>query len=203
MSVRDVFINCPFSPDYQANFQAIVFTIVRSGFTPRCARENDDGGEVRFDKICRIIRECPFGVHDISKTELDAESGLARFNMPFELGLFLGAKKFGARTHRAKKTMIFDRDRFRYQSDISDIAGQDVHSHDGDIQQLIRKLATWLYDKARDPRVPGGIAISNEFTQFDHDLPMIAANQRLDVTELTFKDLAAIAAGWVMDVSGA
>jgi|SRR5580704_2889152 hypothetical protein len=37
-SGRDVFINCPFSPDYQIHFQAIVFTIVRSGFTPRCAR---------------------------------------------------------------------------------------------------------------------------------------------------------------------
>jgi hypothetical protein len=203
MSVRDVFINCPFSPDYQLNFQAIVFAIVRSGFTPRSARENDGGGEVRFDKICRMIRECPYGVHDISKTELDAESGLPRFNMPFELGLYLGAKKFGAGTHRAKKALIFDRDRFRYQSFISDIAGQDVHSHDGDVRQLIRQLATWLHDEARDPRAPGGIAISREFTQFNHDLPMIAAKQRLDAAELTFKDLAAIAARWVVDVSGA
>ena len=32
---RDVFINCPFSSDYQVNFQAIVFTVVRSGFKPR------------------------------------------------------------------------------------------------------------------------------------------------------------------------
>ena len=83
---RDVFINCPFSADYQLSFQAIVFTIVRSGFKPRCARENDDGGEVRIDKICRIIRDCPYSVHDLSMTELDAASGLPRFNMPLELG---------------------------------------------------------------------------------------------------------------------
>ena len=77
MTGRDVFINCPFTADYQAHFQGIIFTVVRSGFTPRCARESDDGGEVRLDKICRIIRECPYSVHDISKTELDCGFWLA------------------------------------------------------------------------------------------------------------------------------
>jgi hypothetical protein len=77
---RDVFINCPFSSDYQVNFQAIVFTVVRSGFKPRCARENDDGGEIRFDKICKIILECPYSVHDISKTEPDARAPDAHVN---------------------------------------------------------------------------------------------------------------------------
>lgn len=97
MSERDVFINCPFSIDYQGFFEAIVYAVVRSGFTPRCARENDDGGEVRIDKICRIIAESRYGIHDISKTEPDPGSGLPRFNMPLELGLFLGARKFGGK----------------------------------------------------------------------------------------------------------
>ncbi|MFO1102381.1 MAG: hypothetical protein U1E20_05695 [Methylocystis sp.] len=88
MNDKDVFINCPFSPDYSEFFQAIVFAVVRSGYTPRCARENDDGGEVRIEKICRIIRECRYG----------AASGLPRFNMPLELGLFLGARNFGKKS---------------------------------------------------------------------------------------------------------
>jgi hypothetical protein len=202
MSGRDVFINCPFTADYQAYFHAIVFTVVRSGFTPRCAVESDDGGEVRFEKICRIIRECPYSVHDISKTELDATSGLPRFNMPFELGLVLGAKRFGGRSHNRKKTLVFDRDRFRYQSYISDIAGQDIHPHNGDVDQLIRELATWLRDEARDPKVPGGIALASEFRKFKVDLPAIAAEMRLEVSELTFKDLVAIIARWVLKESG-
>ena len=156
MSGRDVFINCPFSADYQAHFQAIVFTVVRSGFTPRCARESDDSGEVRLDKICRIIRECPYSVHDISRTELDADLGLPRFNMPFELGLVLGAKRFGGRSFGRKKTLIFDRDPYRYQSYISDIAGQDVHEHKGQVDQLIRELAAWLRNEVRDPKSPVG-----------------------------------------------
>jgi hypothetical protein len=197
MSGRDVFINCPFSADYQAHFQAIVFTVVRSGFTPRCARESDDGGEVRLDKICRIIRECPYSVHDISKTELDAGSGLPRFNMPFELGLVLGAKRFGGRSLGRKKTLIFDRDPYRYQSYISDIAGQDIHEHKGDVDQLIRELAAWLRNEVRDPKVPGRFAIAAEFEKFRGDLPAIAGDMQLQVSELTFNDLVEVIARWI------
>jgi hypothetical protein len=202
MSGRDVFINCPFTADYQNHFQATVFTVVRSGFTPRCARESDDGGEVRFEKICRIISGCPYAVHDISKTEPDADSGLPRFNMPFELGLFLGARRFGGRPHRQKKSLIFDRAPFRYQSFISDISGQDIHPHNGEVDQLIRELATWLRDQARDPKVPGGIAVADEYSKFKVDLPSIAADMQLQLSELTFKDLVAVVARWIVKEHG-
>ena len=149
---RDVFINCPFSSDYQVNFQAIVFTVVRSGFKPRCALETDDGGEIRLDKICKIIFECPYSVHDISKTEPDSRSKLPRFNMPFELGLYLGAKRFGGAAHRSKRTLIFDRDLYRYQTYISDIAGQDIHSHKqqpGRLNSGARELAARLWQRSQ------------------------------------------------------
>jgi hypothetical protein len=171
MNQRDVFINCPFSADYADSFQATIFAVVRSGFTPRCARENDDGGEVRINKICRIIAESQYGVHDISKTEPDPGSGLPRFNMPLELGLFLGAQTFGAKIQRRKKALILDRDPFRYQAFISDIAGQDIHAHGGDSLRLIEKIATWLRDEAGDPDVPGGRAIAGEFERFRAELP--------------------------------
>ena len=202
MNDRDVFINCPFSPDYRENFQATVFVVVRSGFTPRCALENDDGGEVRIDKICRIIAESRYGVHDISKTQPDPTSGLPRFNMPLELGLFLGARKFGGRLHTRKKALILDIERFRYQTFISDIAGQDIHAHGGDFHRLIEEVAAWLRDEAQDPDVPGGRAISAEFERFLADLPAIAAAKRLEPDELTFKDLTAIAAAWIVADSG-
>lgn len=199
--MRDVFINCPFSADYQEFFDAIIYTVVRSGFEPRCARENDDGGEVRIDKICRIIGESRYSVHDISKTEPDPASGLPRFNMPLELGLFLGARKFGGRRHKHKKALIFDKTLHRYQAFISDIAGQDVHSHKGDVVSLIVQIAGWLRDEARDASVPGGNAIAVEFRRFQADLPNIAKSKRLEREELTFKDLIGIAAFWILEDS--
>ncbi len=198
MSERAVFINCPFSADYQDHFRATVFTVVRSGFTARCALESDDGGEVRFDKICRIVSDCAFGIHDISKTEPEPGSGLPRFNMPFELGLFLGAKKFGPRSQRAKKALILDRAPFRYQSFLSDIAGQDIHSHGGDVALLIERVATWLRDELGDPDVPGGRAIAAEYARFRADIPAFCAVRRLHPDEITFKDFRAMAAAWIV-----
>lgn len=203
MNERDIFINCPFSVDYQGFFEAIVFAVVRSGFTARCAREHDDGGEVRFEKICRIIGECRYGIHDISKTEPDPGSGLPRFNMPLELGLFLGARKFGGKTHSAKKSLIFDRELHRYQAFISDIAGQDIHSHDSRVDRLIETISTWLRDQAREKGIPGGRAIAAEFGRFQADLPAIAQSKQLEPGELTFLDLTNIATEWILAESRA
>jgi hypothetical protein len=120
-----------------------------------------------------------------------------RFNMPFELGLFLGARRFGGRSHNRKKTLIFDRDPFRYQSYISDIAGQDIHPHKGDVDALIGDLAAWLRDEARDPKVPGGVALASEFGKFKVDLPAIVDDMRLQLSELTYKDLVEIVVRWI------
>jgi hypothetical protein len=198
LSEREVFINCPFSSDYDEHFQAITFAVLRSGFRPRCARESDNGGEVRIDKICRIIRESPYGIHDISKTEPDPDSGLPRFNMPFELGLYLGALTFGGPAQRRKKLLILDRQPFRYQQFISDIGGQDIHAHGGEVDRTILEVATWLRAEAQDPSVPGGRAITAEFARCRADLPALAAGKRLALDELTFTDLRALMAGWIV-----
>jgi hypothetical protein len=87
-SAKQVFINCPFDEGYHHLFRAIVFTIVSAGFTPRCALEFDDANTLRLNGIMDIMRECDYGIHDISRVELDAVNGLPRFNMPFELGYF-------------------------------------------------------------------------------------------------------------------
>lgn len=183
---RDVFINCPFDARYQPLFRAIVFVVIRSGFRARCALETDDGGENRFEKICMIMAECQYGIHDISRTQSDRTSRLPRFNMPLELGLFLGAKRFGRQ--RAKRCIIFDTKRYRYQQFISDIAGQDIHAHDGSPDLLIRELAGWLRDQSRDPLVPGGARMLKDFDVFRRDIPKVCRRRHLAPRELTFGD---------------
>jgi hypothetical protein len=59
---RDVFVNCPFDSDYLIFFHAIVFVVIRSGFRARSALETDDASENRFDKICKIIQQCRYGI---------------------------------------------------------------------------------------------------------------------------------------------
>lgn len=88
--------------------EALVFAIHDCGYIARSALEAEDSAEVRMDKIAKIIKDCRYGIHDISRTEVAADTGLPRFNMPLELGL------------------ILDRARYRYQQFCSDIAGQDI-----------------------------------------------------------------------------
>jgi len=92
---RSVFINCPFSADYQPLFRAILFAVYACSYRPRCALEISDSGQNRLEKIKNIIGQCKYGIHDISFMTLDKATGLPRFNMSFELGLFLAAKTFG------------------------------------------------------------------------------------------------------------
>ena len=178
-------------------FDAIVFAITDLGFVARSAREEDDGGEFRLAKIQRIIEQCRYGVHDISAVMLDSSHKLPRFNMPLELGLFLGCKRYGSNRQRYKISLIFDRDPYRYQIFISDIAGQDIHSHDNDVKTAIRELRTWLATASKRTRLPGGKDIFDRYSRFQADLPALCAELKLEPAEVTFKDLRLIVAAWL------
>jgi len=97
-----VFINCPFDSDYKLIFDAIVFAVFDCGFIACCAMAEQDASQIRIEKIYTIISNCKYGIHDISRTELDADTSLPRFNMPLELGIFLAAKRFGRDEQRKK-----------------------------------------------------------------------------------------------------
>jgi hypothetical protein len=197
-TARDVFINCPFDKEYKPLLWAIVFVVLRSGFRPRCALETDDSSENRFDKICNIIKECRYGIHDISRTELDGVSKLPRFNMPLELGVFIAAKRFGVGILKAKRCIIFERREFQYQKYISDLSGQDIHNHDGSSKRIIAELATWFRNQARGAPVPGGTKIAEEFQVFRRKIPRICSKRDLEEEELTFGDYAELVAEYLI-----
>ena len=188
----DVFINCPFDPAFRPIFDAFVFVTFECGFRPRCALEADDSGEVRVEKILSIIRESRFGIHDLSRTELDAATGLPRFNMPLELGMFLAAKRFGSGQQKRKVCLVLDRDRYRYQKFLSDIAGQDIRSHEGDPEQAIREVRDWLRTSTQGRVIPGGSEIIRRYRLFREKLPELCCGLRVGQDELTFADLATL-----------
>ncbi len=131
---QNVFINCPFDDTYLPLFRSLSFAVFECGLRPRCAREVYDAGEVRIEKIVRIIRDCRWGIHDISRTDLNTR-GLPRFNMPLELGPFIGARRFGTGVQTRKSCLVLDRQTHRYQEFISDIAGQDIDAHHDNADQ--------------------------------------------------------------------
>ena len=194
---KSVFINCPFDDDYLPLFRALIFAVFECGLIPRCAQEVYDAGEVRIEKIARIIRNCRWGIHDISRTDVNSR-GLPRFNMPLELGLFLGATRFGTGPQTRKSCLVLDRDRYRYQEFISDIAGQDIMAHADDPAEAIKAARDWLsVSKAGVRRPPGGAAIATRYGRFLGELPRICADAELQIAELTFVEYADMASTWL------
>lgn len=194
---NSVFINCPFDRSYQPFFRAIVFTVYDCGFMPRCALEIQDAGQTRIDKIFRIIAECKYGIHDICRTELDSATNLPRFNMPLELGFFLGAKHFGDQKQKQKVCLVLDRDRYRYQSFISDIAGQDITAHEDREDELVRVVRDFLRNASRRTTIPGHLDILGRYDHFKMDLLAICARLGHDPASLNYNDYSTIVSEWL------
>lgn len=155
MAYEDVFINCPFDPEYISRF----------------------------------------GIHDLSRTQLDSVNELPRFNMPLELGLFIGAMSFGNRKVKDKSLLILDGEQYRYQKFISDIAGQDIRAHNNCERTLIKGVRDWLYSESQRA-LPGGTYIADRYEQFNSELPALCAEVRCRSDELTYLDFSNLASSW-------
>ena len=192
-----VFINCPFDEDYLPIFRAIVFAVTDCGFIARCADEVRDSSEVRIDKIVKIISECKYGIHDISYTDLDRKNNLPRFNMPLELGMFLGAKRFGDNEQKNKVCLVMDSDPFRYHIFISDIAGQDIKAHENDDSKALSVVTNWLRIISGRKTIPGGTEILERYRKFNLKLPDICKELKLTTEELGFIDYTNTVSIWL------
>lgn len=191
-----VFINCPFDADFAPIFDALVFTVLACGFQVRTARELEDGGEARLDKLFRIIEESRYGIHDLSRTELGA-NGLPRFNMPFELGLFLAARRFGGDAHRSKRTLVLDVAAYRYQQFISDLNGIDPQAHGGSVVNAIEIVRNWLANVSRR-KIAGPRVIIDAHTRFEQDRPAIAEALGFDPAAIPYFDFVEMIAAWLV-----
>lgn len=193
----DVFINCPFDAAYTPLFRAIVFAVKDLGFRPRSALEEDDASVTRLTKIEALVESCAFGIHDLSATALDLGTGLPRFNMPLELGLFLGCKRFGGRRQAHKRCLILDRELYRYRAFISDLSGQDIRAHNAEPAQAIAAVRDWFASKVRRKILPGGDAIVGRYEQFLARLPEVCSELHLEPAGLVYPDLDSLMTKWL------
>lgn len=196
----NVFINCPFDIEYRAIFRAIVFTTHDCGFIPRCAKELDNAIDVRLIKIMRIINECKYGIHDISKADLDAVTGFARFNMPLELGLFIGSHSYSDTKHfnKEKRSMIMDKDPYRYRF-ISDISGQDIKGHKQDPLLAINCVREFLFNNSRRTSIASSKFYQNRYKSFSAELPDTCKNLNWEIDDIEFLDFSILVTRWIVD----
>ena len=192
---RHVFVNCPFDSDYKQQFNALIFTIYDCGFYPRCALEAVDSGQLRFQKICQLVLESPYGIHDLSRIELDASTQLPRFNMALELGLFLGANLL---SERKKPCLVMDTEPYRYQRFCSDLSGFDPSAHGGDILQLICVVRDWLRANLEpNEKIPVGEYIFERYKVFLRHLREFCGEEHLNPDSISYYDYISSLQGWL------
>jgi hypothetical protein len=153
-----------------------------------------------LDRLGQLIGECGLGIHDLSRVRLASPADLPRFNMPFECGVFFGARRFGSKAQRQKRFLILDKEPYQYQKTMSDAAGLDPRSHGDDPLKLVACIRDFLAS-GLDPRPIGATGIFSLYNDFQVALPAIMAKAKLtlaDIEPLTaFNDWYLLATRWL------
>lgn len=124
---------------------------------------------------------------------------LARFNMPFELGMDIGSKRFGNKNLVTKCLLILDKEKYRYQKVISDISGNDIANHDNAPEQALRQIRNWIR-KIKGHQIDGASRIWRLYNEFNGDFFQIAEDNELskeDIEEMPWDEFCHYVKEWV------
>lgn len=196
---KSVFINCPFDKDYEPILQAVLFGVVYLGFLPRVASETNDSGDIRLEKICEMIKQSKFSIHDLSRCQSKKKGEYFRLNMPFELGVDYGCRRYFGDGRENKRILILEERPFRYQATISDLSGCDIKSHSGDFQKAVRHVRNWLVSEAQisaegATRILGAYA---DFQEWYYEKQLAAGFSEEDIQDYPTSELLAAMTKWV------
>lgn len=118
--------------------------------------------------------------------------------MPFELGLFLAAQRFGNPQQRGKQSVIFERTAHDTKICLSDISGQDCRVHGLLPETIVREVRDWLRI-VRDEMLPGPDVVSERFALFEQDFPGICGALGLNRDSIVFVDLCVVVRNWIAE----
>jgi len=122
-------------------------------------------------------------------------------NVSFELGVFMDAQRFDQSAERSRAALILDRDTYRYGSFLSDISGQDIHSHKGSAKNLIAIVRNWLAVTSNATSLPSGSQVYDRYMRFRKDLPGMLRTLRIDAGDLPYAEYVQTAVTWTKKVT--
>lgn len=167
---RNVFTNCPLDEEYFALLRPLLFTIIYLGYNPRIALERSDSGEIRINKICELIQASQYSIHDLSRLKSAQTGEFYRLNMPFELGIEYGCRRFASGRLREKRCLILEKEKYDYMKALSDISGVDIKNHNNEPIQVVQSVRNWFIETVGLRKVDGSTKIWYQFNDFASDL---------------------------------
>ena len=146
---HSVFLNIPYDSAFENLYLAYIAGLSAFGLVPRATLEIPTS-QRRLDRILKLIQQCSFSIHDLSRVQLDAKAPrVPRFNMPFELGLAV-AQNAG---NRRETWYVCETVPYRISKSLSDLNGTDVRIHGGTVRGVFGALADIFVRRTRQPSV--------------------------------------------------
>lgn len=134
---------------------------------------------------------------------LDASTGLPRFNMLFELGLFVGCRHFSSDPQQTSKDfLVLDSEPNRFRASVSDFAGYDIAPHNNSPQETVKVVRNWLAT-ALSQTLYGSLKVQEEFRRFEAVLPIMAAEFAPHPDQIPYTDLCDLIRRWVLKAPAA
>jgi hypothetical protein len=196
---NSVFINCPFDEDFEPILQAILFCVVFLGLHPRIATERSDSAEARLEKIVALVESCQFSIHDLSRAQASSLGELFRLNMPFELGIDWGCRRWSAPERSDKRFLILEERQYRYRATLSDLSGSDIQSHGGNFDTAVRKVRNWLVSEV-GVIAPGATRVLARYADFQgwyFDKQLAAGFSEEDIKDYPTRELLEAMFQWM------
>ena len=185
MFERNVFINCPFDDTFKPKLRAIMFAVTYAGYNVKIA-ETNDSGSLRLNDIVKLMLASKYAIHDISLKKSTKAGELARFNMPFELGIDLGIRqKRGKQKLGTKQFIVLDDTKYEYQAALSDLGGCDpfVYGNITPHEDIFEILANW-FNKIENSNRLSLSDLDIRFFEFEKELEDIILPKRHGKREL-------------------
>lgn len=120
--------------------------------------------------------------------------------MPLELGLFLGAKRFGGKEQKLKRCVVLDIEPYRYMKFASDLSGMDIQIHDGKPERAMIVARDWLANVSRR-KIPGAGLLIKSYRRFLKAKPAIARKRGFDPKAIPYADFSALVTNWLIQRS--
>ena len=139
---KNVFINCPFDKNYRGLIEKLIFILQFYGFNILMS-VNKSSSNDRLSEIIKMINDSKYTFHDLSRHKAEKKGEIARFNMPFELGIDFGCNQYG-RNRRNKIIAILDSSPHAYDIHSSDLSGRDILYHQNNSETLFKIIPDWL-----------------------------------------------------------
>ena len=104
--------------------------------------------------------------------------------MPFELGLTIGAKKYGGAKRSNYTAAILVTDPFKLPAYLSDLGGNDPRAHHDDVANVVKIVRNYLGKGPSGTRLPGPAILLKRLEEFQHAIPAMASEHGIGADEL-------------------